>query len=121
MPSGANKAAWIATLTEAAPPPARVKIECFLRGLSGDELEYLGAFLGSCTLENFNPFEASHYKLSQAVQIFDSQRPVKGLTPDREHKMFVALELFRRAATAAGSASAAQAAGTGGSQSEDRN
>lgn len=100
MVPATQKADWIAIVTDAAPAAAKARVQSLLRGLSSDELQYLASFLGTCTLENFDPFIAPHYRLSLAVQRFDAQRPIKGQTLDRQHKMFVALELFRRAASA---------------------
>jgi hypothetical protein len=76
------------------------KARKFLQGLSLDELQYIGEFLGACVLETLGHSALSRLELAEGIAQFEQARPARPARPDctgdREHKMIVLLEYLCR-------------------------
>jgi hypothetical protein len=74
----------------------RGKARRFLQGLSGDELEYIAEFLGSCILEAEYCLGSTRRQLADDVARFERCRraaaPRKKAPQDEDHKMILLLE-----------------------------
>jgi hypothetical protein len=78
----------------------RDAVLAFLQGLSGDELQYLAEFFGSCTLESCACSEPRE-RLAEQIAAFErAKRP--GRTPDaawladQDHKLILLVEYICR-------------------------
>jgi hypothetical protein len=88
----------------------RRKARRFLQGLSGDELQYIAEFIGSCILEaEEGPVCASGH-LAEDVAAFErsrraararpkGRRHTPAFLPDEDHKMILLLEYLNRCGT----------------------
>ena len=75
----------------------RERARRFLQGLSGDELEYIAEFLGSCILEAEHRLGSTRKQLAEDVARFERCRRgtsphTKALLRDEDHKMILLLE-----------------------------
>jgi hypothetical protein len=68
----------------------------FLTGLSGDELEFLAAFMGASILEAADGCPCSRAQLAERIAAMQRNRGTARPTPDQDHKMILLLEFLCR-------------------------
>jgi hypothetical protein len=65
-------------------------------GLSGDELEFLAAFMGASILEAAEGCACSRAQLAERIAAMQRSRSATRPTPDQDHKMILLLEFLCR-------------------------
>ena len=69
----------------------------FLQGLSGDELQYIAGFLGSCILESAEGLPCNRTRLEEQVICYErTRRCGPAALDDQGHKTILLLEFLYR-------------------------
>jgi len=69
----------------------------FLQGLSGDELQYIAEFLGSCILESTEGLPTNRARLAEQVVYYGRSRHCRpAALDDQDHKTILLLEFLYR-------------------------
>jgi hypothetical protein len=85
----------VAALVSCAEGPLQPSVRRFLTGLSGDELEFLTAFMGASILEA-EGCPCSRAQLADRLAGMQRSRYAARPTPDQDHKMILLLEFLCR-------------------------
>jgi hypothetical protein len=88
---------FVAALLSCAEGPLQPSARRFLMGLSGDELEFLAAFMGAAILEAADGCPCSRHQLAERIAAMQRSRCAAARpTADEDHKMILVLEFLCR-------------------------